>query len=472
MSERADVGSPPSSGKAPKASDLRARLFVWSVWTVMVVAVLACIARYAHNVPLAEDWLLVPPLTGHEPDLASWLWAQNNEHRLPLPRLALLGLLRLTGGDFRSGMVFNVVLLAALSAGMILVARRLRGRTSVADAFFPVALLHLGNWANLVWGWQLQFVLSTTLVCCLLLLLVTQRTTLRPGPALAAGVCLVMLPLTGANGLVFVPLLAAGMVWEGLRLRRARGSTGVPGWAPLWLVGSSVVAVLISGLYFVGWERPSWNASAGTDVGAAAETSAKFFALGLGPGASRSWKLSILAVSAVLLTALVLVVRAVLQRRGVERHRAIGLCLFLGAAGLLAVVLGWGRPAGPGQALPERYVLLAVPALCAAYFASQLYSPPTVRRLMQGGLLAVMIVMLPINTSDGFTWRDWYGSGMGAVERDLDAGIPRSQLAARHQSFLLHWNLDMLEANMEMLRRAGIGPFRHLQPDPTGLAQP
>src|SRR3990172_4597303 len=131
---------------------------VWLVWALTLASILVSIARDGRNIPFEEDWLMVAPMTGHEPDLPRWLWSQNSEHRLPFPRLVNLVLLRATG-DFRSTMVFDTLALGAVAAAMILVARSLRdGRTSVADAFFPLLLLHLGNWDNLVWGWQIQFV--------------------------------------------------------------------------------------------------------------------------------------------------------------------------------------------------------------------------------------------------------------------------------------------------------------------------
>ena len=166
--------TPPPTPSLARSMNLAA-IVVWATLTVMTLVALACIVRYGRNIPLAEDWLLVPPMTGHEPNLASWLWAQNNEHRLPLPRLVLLGLLEVTH-DFRAGMVLNVLSLAALSAAMILTVRHLRGGiTRVSDAFFPLALLHLGDWENLIWGWQFQFVSSAVLICALLLVIVRQR---------------------------------------------------------------------------------------------------------------------------------------------------------------------------------------------------------------------------------------------------------------------------------------------------------
>ncbi len=72
-------------------------------------------------IPLAEDWLMVAPLTGNEPDLTGWLWRQNAEHRIPLPKIIYLFLLKITHGDFRAGMVFNVLSVGFLSAAFILV---------------------------------------------------------------------------------------------------------------------------------------------------------------------------------------------------------------------------------------------------------------------------------------------------------------------------------------------------------------
>ena len=106
---------------------------------------------------------MIPVLTAARRVSVEWLWSQHNEHRIPLPRLVLLGLLRLSAGDYRAAMIFNVVALASLALGMVLVARRGSGTWRETDAFFPLALLDLGHHANLLWGWQVQFVLSTVL---------------------------------------------------------------------------------------------------------------------------------------------------------------------------------------------------------------------------------------------------------------------------------------------------------------------
>jgi hypothetical protein len=190
-------------------SDKKVRVGVFGLWAVMTVVVLACIATYGRDLPWREDWGMVPALVGQEPNLFKSLWAQNNEHRLLLQKGAYLILLKIAGGDFRIGMIANTLMLSGLCLGMIVTARRLRGgQTRLADAFFPLVLIHLGHWENLVLGWQIQFVISTVMVGSWLLIIMREPWPLPPKVAVAAGLILVMLPLTGANGVLFTPIVA------------------------------------------------------------------------------------------------------------------------------------------------------------------------------------------------------------------------------------------------------------------------
>jgi hypothetical protein len=361
------AGSPtiaPASDARPGTERTVAAL-VWLVWALTLASVLLFIALDGRNIPFEEDWLMVAPMTGHEPDLPRWLWSQNSEHRLPLPRLLNLALLRATG-DFRSTMVFDTLALGAVAAGMILVARALRnGRTSVADAFFPLLLLHLGNWDNLVWGWQIQFVLPTVLACALLLIIVARPRC--PARVTAAGAfALIGLPLSGANGLVFAPALAGWFACTAWARRRGPSpNRSVGSWLP---AGAAFLAVLLSAVYFVGYESSPWNAPS-PGLRATLETSGKFLALGVGPAAAKSWPLFGGVVSLILLASLG-ALRAARRTRDDERLRIIGLLAFFAAVAVLALAVGWGR-AGRAAAtgrMPTRYVLLAAPGLCAAYF--------------------------------------------------------------------------------------------------------
>lgn len=461
-----EAGSPPASraGRWPV-------LVVWGVWAIMVAVVLAHIARYGQNVPIAEDWLMVPTLTGQEPDFWAWVWSQNNEHRIPLARLLYLGLLAPTQ-DFRVGMVGSTLLLAAFAAAMILVARRLRGgRTSYVDAFFPLAVLHLGNWENLVWGWQITFVVGTVAIGALLLVLVASEMPLGERSALVLAATLVALPLTGANGLVYVAAgiaAAAALVW---RLRRLGGAGLARGRPAAIVVGGALLAAIVAGLYFVGYERPTWtdeNPGASPTV----ETVGKFGAMALGPGPIELGRagqaLVLLAVAGVVAIAGVVLAQRILRGRAdAERRRALALTGFLAGAVVMALAIGYGRAAtAVERELPARYALLSLPAVLAAWFVVQRYGRAALRGWVHGGLLLLTIALLPLNVAKGYEWRDWYLAGMNAVERDIDAGVPRDALVERHQTFLLHWDAVALGEGIDTLRDERIGPFARLRDEP------
>lgn len=459
-----------ATASASRGGRLLPAAIVWLVWAVALAGILVSIARDGRNIPFEEDWLMVGPMTGHEADLPRWLWSQNSEHRLPLPRLVNLALLRATG-DFRSTMVFDALAIAAVAAAMILVARRLRGgHTSLADACFPLLLLHLGNWDNLVWGWQIQFVLPTVLACVLLLVIVA-----RPGPpagwgAAAGAVALIGLPLSGANGLLFAPPLAAWMayaVWT--RRRDPTAGLGTGDWLP---AVAACLALLLCAVYFVGYEASPWN-QASPGPGATLATTGKFLALSLGPVAAKGWLVCGAAAVAVYLIALGLLAVAYRRDRD-ERLRILGLLAFFAAAIVLALAVGWGR-AGRAAAtgrMPSRYVLLAAPGLCAAYFTALLFGRGWLGRAFPVVLAAGLALLFPLNTWIGFERRAWFGAGFAAFERDLAAGASKKVLADRHHEFMLHWDAPLMVASLQQLHDAGIGPFAAWNPEPAAPTNP
>jgi hypothetical protein len=442
-----------------------ATVFVWGTWAAMLLVAIAAVAVYGRNIPFAEDWFLVAPLTGNEPDLFRWAWAQNSEHLVPVPKLLLLLLLRLTGGDFRAGMVFNALLLGVVAAAMILVARHLRGgRIKATDALFPLALLHLGHWDNLLWSWQLQFVLSTALTCILLLMVVAWREgPATPITAAAAGVCLVFLPLSGGNGVIVVPGFALWALLCGVLQLRREPSQAQPVRTTAVLIGTAAIALLIVVVYLVGYERPTWNA-ASPSLLATAETSIKFVALAFGPGAKSAWFAVSFAASSVLLISGAALFAGARLTSATERRRVFGLSLLVAAFVALALAIGVGRAAKVEASgyMSTRYALLSVPMLCASYFIVELYARRSVRNLTQGALLLIALGLLPLNTKIGFQRRDWFQRGLKSFQSDVQAGMPLEVLADRHFRFLVPWSRDGLASGLTLMQQACLGPFAHL----------
>lgn len=438
------------------AVERQRNLAAWLV--VLVTATLVLInlvhlARYARDIPLAEDWLMVPALVGEEPSLAGWLWSQNNEHRLPLPRLVHLGLLELTAGDFRAGMVANILVLGGLGLALAWLARRLRGGDSrPQDAFFPLALLHLGHWNNLFWSWQLQYVLSLVPVCGFLALALTCRTPPGVRWSLGALAVAIALPLCGANSLLFAPALAVWLVAVGTSaLRQPAGRTA----ARLCLVAAAIaVAGVVA--YFIGFERYDWNPPSPSPR-ATLRTALRFAAMGLGPGAEVvRWPASVFTAAALLGSAALIVWRTLHERA--DRARLAGMFCFLGASGLLALAIGEGRAAQmPAGGMPDRYALLSVPALAAAWFSWQEWGG-RFRAVMPALLALAIVALLPANVAAGYSWRNWYVGGMKAVELDLAAGRSLDAIAAEHRAFLMHWDQGRLLRALRLLERHDLGP--------------
>jgi hypothetical protein len=407
----------------------------------MTVSTAIVILRGARNIPIQEDWHVIPAFTGHQSHFWQWLWKQNNEHRVPVPKLIYVGLLKLWP-DFRVGMIFSLVVAAAISAAFIVVLRRIRGRTRWTDAFFPVAFLHLGHWENLGWSWELQFVVATAFACGLLMVtaMTTQWTTRR---AVLAAACLLAIPLTGATALAFAPIMVLALI--PVARRTAQPAKGV-------LIGSMATSIGLVGLYFVGLKHPDWVRPSPSPW-ASLQAASKFLALAVGPAASAWWLASVALTAAILGSAAFLLFRA--RRRG-----SLLLLAYLAAAIVLAASLGQSR-AGltPFYGLPDRYALIAVPGLCCCYLAYERYG----HRLRRWGppLLCLGIVaLIPLNTDFGLQYRDWYHHRVDTFAADLKAGMPMDQL---DYDRALAADSKEMWFSMLYLQNRRIGIFRYLR---------
>jgi hypothetical protein len=432
------------------------RAAIWATIGLLLAASLASVALWARNIGMAEDWLMVPAMTGTQPDLMSWLWSQNNEHRLPVQRLIYLVLLKLSG-DFRSGMVVSQLLLASLALALAWAAAAARGgKSRWTDVLFPLALLHLGHWENLVWGWQLQFVWSVVLYGFLLAILSACPGPMTPRAAWAASALLLLMPVAGANGILFAAALAPWFVAQGLVLiKNADGANHFR--LGLVMIGATILSLGLIGVYFIGYERPDWTPPPPTPD-EFVRTAEMYFAYALGPMARWMPTKAAVLVAICMIGGGLLSLRIALTSQNGDRLRAFGLFLFIAAGVGLGLAIAWGRGGYPYR-IPDRYALFSVLPLIASAYAWELYVPRRLGRIVTSGLAILFLVLLPFNMYAGSKWRDWYVDGMLEVEADIDAGVPIPELARRHYPFLLHWSEDKLRDALTALRQSGIGPF-------------
>jgi hypothetical protein len=410
------------------ASKTRAiRAVVWTVWIAMTVAALGFIARFGSNVPFWDEWNIVDFATGAKPVTPQWLWAPHNGHRIPVPKLLLLGLYKISGTDFRAGMYFNVFALAGAAAALIWASGRRRGgRLSVTDAVFPLLLLHWGHYENLLWSWQTTMILPVVVVCGILAIVVAYG--LNPPLWLAALTVMgvVVLPLSGVPGLAYAPALAAWIAGMGaVAYRDGRRSRAIAVWA------AAGMTIALVALYFVKYTNTSGPVSVAQPL-AVLKTAMRFAAGGLGPGVEKFWPITGAATTVVLLiTAAALALASI--RRGRPPWRALALLLFLAGAACLVGAFGTGRT---GSKFVSRYFVLAAPMWCSAFLAWPLCVRPTGAWWAQATLFTAATVLTPLNISAGLPYaRDYHGR-MEKFRTDLLAGLSPRELVAHHVATL------------------------------------
>lgn len=453
-----------------RLADFGAPFLVWGIWGVASAALVVVVAQCTANVPLWDEWQMVPVLTRPGPPSPQWLWAPWSEHRVPLPRLALVGLFRVTK-DFRTPVFLDVMALSTLAGALVLVSARVRGWTSYSDAFFPLLLLHPGHGENVLQGWDLQNVLFGILVCGIVMLGAGPRGG-RPGALLAGGLFYLLLPLDGAAGAVMVPALALWLVvagWtEARRARRVVGTAAVlmavAGLAVLWLYGHGLPPNT----------RP-WPEPAAGLVGAL-----MFLASSLGPAGRAGWPATA-ALAALLVCAAGLTALTAWRARGADRKPLIGLLFVLAGLACVALAVGMGRSIFRKDfALEARYGLLAAPALVAAYLAGASCRPATAGRALQFLLLIAVCSSSAVSWSEGLRQAYRHRQRIESFTADVASGVPASFLLARHDWLIPRWNPDQavepaylqdLESCLADLRRANVGVFARLRDMPAARSR-
>jgi len=443
---------------------------VWAVWLGMTVSLGVHFCRVSSPVPLAEDWLMVAPLTAHEPDMASWMWRQNNEHRLPAGRMLYLGVLKAAHGDFRAQGAFNLALMAGLAAGLMLFVRTLRGgKTVLADLFFPVLLLHWGNSVQYLFPFLVHLIIPVIGVMALGCIIARSASAITPGTAgLAGGIC-VLMPLFGLHGMLLIVAPGAFLSWVAWASWSGRAGWSQDRRVSLILAALGALTLIEIGLYFVGYEAP-WTPP---PVGWLRHvyTALTVLSYQFGPVAMAG------PIGFMIASALVWMVTGACLLVGLVQSRARGLALagpggfaiFVVSTLAFPLAIGWARASWVKDfGIPTRYAIFSAPALVFCFITWELWGGQWLRRWMPRVLAATMAVLVPFNAAAGDRYfNDWYRHGMDALQRDIDAKMSMATIAQRNQHFLIHWwQPAELEKNMRWLREAGIAPFAAMVDEP------
>lgn len=437
----------------------RQALVVWSVWFVMLVAGLYFVFAFCSDVPYGEEWECVPQMARTQPLTFAFLWEQITDHRMPLNKLMFVLLGRWTNGDLRIEKILNLFLLAAIAAFLILTARRLRGRTHFADAFFPLALLHWGHWEVFLMAFLFQFIISTGLALVVLAAIICQPLPSMRRSLLAA-VCLLLLPLLGTNGLIFVPPLGLWLFGVAISHWRSAAS-GQDRRRVAGLFALIGLAAIFCLLYVAGYQKPAGQPPS-LGWRAITQTSLQFLGMSIGSAGKLAWPYATEITLAILLATLGRI--AWLWRKNPEeRIRLAGLALFFAAIAIMAYAVGKGRSSfGFPSGFASRYSLLALPALVAAYFTWAI-RPPRFGRALEAAFCLAMAGLLYPDLLDAIPHAMQRRHEIALFKSELERGVSSERLAEHHR-FVLYPFAEHTAERLEILRAAAMGPFRDQRP--------
>jgi hypothetical protein len=446
------VSNSPEYAPAPAATS-RTRRILLALWAAPTVLAVAFVFSLGSNCPNADEWEFVPALLNKEP-LGPWLWAQHNEHRLPLPRLVYWMLFQFTH-DFRAGSLLQIAILSATSLAMMSLAARLRGAPHWADAFFPVSLLHVGHWENLLIGYNICFAFIQALETAIGVIAIrtTRETAFRSG--VAAGVLMCLLCLCGGGGVVTAMPVAAWLAYLAFtRVRMNRID------ASILILLSAFPAVYLA-LYLQGYHKPGHHPDVGEGGADVLRVAAQVLSIGFGSGTFRWW----LPISAGLLVLGAVTFRLVL--RSSNRPAMLGtFAIFAGIIGV-ALVIGMGRAGiDPRYGVASRYSYLAWPLLALVYLLWSRERTWAGRWIPIAMCLVASLFFIP-NMATGMK-RGWeVKQGLLLIESESIAGTPPEVIVRLFSEKPCQFQLGQEQRAMRampMLREAGIGAFAEARP--------
>lgn len=428
----------------------RWRVVIAITWALLSALAVMFVLMFVADAPYADEWEFVPVLVGAEP-IGPALWAQHNEHRMPLSRAIYFITFRWTK-DFRTGSLLQVAMLAILCLGLIRLVGRWRGQNDWTDLFFPLTLLHAGHWENWVMGYQLCFSLYVVGVTLLAVVALTAERSSAVRTAWVGGALTLLVAATGGFGLpvtlamsLWLTFLAA-LLWGEQRRREAL--------IPLGML-LAILAYLIA--YFWDYRRPEHHPPLCTDWTKVLPVSAQVIAMGWGITAANLWPLAALGV---LCPASYLLWRMGRDHSSVPSRWGV-MAVVVGQIGL-AFAIGIGRGGfGADMGLWSRYSLLAWPLTGLCY----LMAVRSGHRRVTIALCLAAALFFPGNMIQGL----YYGGNVmmrqQALAADAAAGWPADRLVEHH--FPGSFNAGQEERGrvaIPLLRQAGIGIFRSPPP--------
>ncbi|MHC1686271.1 MAG: hypothetical protein AB9879_00880 [Methanothrix sp.] len=393
------IGKMKNSIRSDMAGCIRSRSTKeWlAILLILVPTILEAVYIYLFGVNVVswDQWDFVPyieKMLQHNLSFAD-LFSQHNEHRLLIPRIVMLQLAYISDYNNIYEMYFSWILAACTMAAIFLMYRSRFGSANGSSAkmlaaFAPIAFLifNLGQYQNILWGFQIQVYLAVFGFVVGIFFLSNSK-KIDEYFVLAAFSC-ILATFSFANGLASWP---AGLLFI---LISRKGKRAAFAWS---LIGLSAVVI-----YFFNWTKPEGNF--GTFfIPANLIKSLLFFACSIGS------PLGLAVPDSVFLGTILIIIFVmdllILRKYKLVKENAmwLSLCAYSFISSLAMTVFRAGI--GISQALASRYITITTLGIIGIYLISlaifQMNPDNRMNRLLKGIMLLILIVGLIIGNIHG-----------------------------------------------------------------------
>jgi hypothetical protein len=227
---------------------------------VLALALLVFIPIFHVNIPVSDQWELVPYIPLVEEDLPvsplrilEVLTHPHNEHQILFPRLIMLGLMKFSHWNIVWELWVNVILAIITFVTIYWFSSKVVKDTREADLTFSliaVLIFSWSQWKNWLWGWQIAIFLNVATVTLGIFLLCSYETVTWKR-FLGSFFLGVVAQNSFGTGLIYWPVCFLGLCLS--KDRESRKGWGRQRTAGLWLL----LSMAMIGLYYLRYVRPT-----------------------------------------------------------------------------------------------------------------------------------------------------------------------------------------------------------------------
>jgi hypothetical protein len=422
------------------------------------------IAGYRLNLPLGDEILWLPYLTGERAVTLHWLWSQHNDHRLLIPRLLYLTLWNGGAHSFKLPMYFGFTCLLLVAVALQIASARLRGRASYFDCIFPLLFLNLGHAENFLSGYNSVCNIVTVAAIVALMAIFTIFPDLRSRPACVAAICILpCLPMTTGTGALLALPLSAVFVVAGLERRRSATDRSL--WIAWGFFAAAAAAVAVVALEIATRRHRAAPAEPAIPV---LLNALKLLTMSFGPFLQERkgyWTGYFALLAATALTVLGFSIFAYWKRPRARLQLALLLALIPGFIAVAAAIAYSRTHFGIDAGLQTRYSLLCAPLLCCLFLAAQIACPAPFAEAVQFLLFFAVALSIGASTALGAAWREERNQYVDTVSAGVRMGwtLPDLIETSRAHNFI-HPKVRRFDAFFRRLGAARLGPFEGSAP--------